>query len=40
MEQHTFDMLAVAQGYVAGGLSVFPVAPRNKEPAYDLLPRL
>lgn len=40
MEQHTFDMLAVAQGYVASGLSVIPIARGTKEPDTDLLPRV
>ena len=40
MEQQTFDTLTVAQGYVASGLSVFPIAHGSKEPAFDLLPRI
>lgn len=39
-QQHTFDMLTAAQGYVAGGLSVIPIAHGGKEPDTDLLPRI
>lgn len=40
MEQYTFDTLTAAQGYVAGGLSVIPIARGAKEPDTDLLPRV
>lgn len=39
VRQQTFDMLTVARGLVAAGLSVIPIAPGTKEPAASLLPR-
>ncbi|NCC32117.1 MAG: DUF927 domain-containing protein, partial [Chloroflexia bacterium] len=39
-QQHSFDILTSSLGYVAGGLSVIPIARGSKEPDPGRLPRV
>ena len=39
-EQITFDVRTIAESYVAGGLSIIPIAAGSKRPDTELLPRM